>query len=399
MNLKDRNAWKQLVFAALVLVAIVAFFWFLWTIKGVILPLIFAAFLAYLLHPLVHRMQKAGLQRSIGALIALSVVILALTFMVFIPWPIISSQLNILQQKLPEVVAKLHYMLANSGLIQNFFPEMNSSNWLQQLQDFIADKVNFSKLGQDVWHYLMQGGSVLLSTLSWALLVPILTYFVLVSWPDHVKQWRQLLPKRWRAGFWRVSQEMDEVLSQYMRGQVLLMLSLAVYYAVLLKLIGLQVGIPVGILTGLFVIIPYLGFGLGFVLATLTALLQFGLTVPFFLVLAVYGIGQLLESYVLTPRLVGERIGLSPVGVILALLIFGTLFGFVGMLFALPVSAVLVVVTRLVRDAYFNSAFYLAEPAPTVAVTVLPDAAEQSVTEQGVTERSATEPNMSEKQG
>ena len=154
-----------------------------------------------------------------------------------------------------------------------------------------------------------------------------------------------------------------------------------------------------GILTGLFVIIPYLGFGLGFVLATLTALLQFFLSFPFFLVLAVYGIGQLLESYVLTPRLVGERIGLSPVGVILALLIFGTLFGFVGMLFALPVSAVLVVVTRLVRDAYFNSAFYLAEPAPTVAVTVLPDAAEQSVTEQGVTERSATEPNMSEKQG
>ena len=268
-----------------------------------------------------------------------------------------------------------------------FLLEMNSSNWLQQLQDFIADKVNFSKLGQDVWRYLMQGGSVLLSTLSWALLVPILTYFVLVSWPEHVKQWRQLLPKRWRSGFWRVSQEMDEVLSQYMRGQVLLMLSLAVYYAVALKLIGLQVGIPVGILTGLFVIVPYLGFGLGFILATLTALLQFGLTVPFFLVLAVYGVGQLLESYVLTPRLVGERIGLSPVGVILALLIFGTLFGFVGMLFALPVSAVLVVVSRLVRDAYFNSTFYLAEPEPTVTVSVLPDAAEQNVIEQGAIEQ------------
>jgi len=119
----------------------------------------------------------------------------------------------------------------------------------------------------------------------------------------------------------------------------------------------------------------------------LTALLQFGLTVPFFLVLAVYGVGQLLESYVLTPRLVGERIGLSPVGVILALLIFGTLFGFVGMLFALPVSAVLVVVSRLVRDAYFNSTFYLAEPEPTVTVSVLPDAAEQNVIEQGAIEQ------------
>ena len=201
MDLKDRNAWKQLVFAALVLVAIVAFCWFLWAIKGVMLPLIFAAFLAYLLHPLVYKMQKMGLQRSIGALIAVGLVLLALTFMVFIPWPIISSQLDVLQQKLPEVVAKAHRLLVSSGLLQNFFPEMNSSNWLQQLQDLIADKVNFSKLGQDVWRYLMQGGSVLLSTLSWAVLVPILTYFVLVSWPDHVKQWRQLLPKRWRAGF------------------------------------------------------------------------------------------------------------------------------------------------------------------------------------------------------
>ena len=387
MNLKDKNAWKQLVFAALVLVAIVAFFWFLWTIKGVILPLIFAAFLAYLLHPLVFKFQKMGFQRSIGAAIAVGLVLLALIFMVFIPWPIISSQLQILQQKLPEMVTQIHRMLVQSSIVQSVFPEINQGNWLKELQDFVSQKINVSQLGQNVWKYLMQGGSVLLSTISWALLVPILTYFLLVSWPEQVKELRQLLPKRWRANFWRVSQEMDEVLSQYMRGQVLVMLSLVLYYAITLKLIGLQVGIPVGILTGLFVIVPYLGFGLGFVLAVLTAFLQFGVTVPFFLVLAVYGVGQLLESYVLTPRLVGERIGLSPVGVILALLIFGTLFGFVGMLFALPVSAVLVVVSRLVRDAYFNSTFYLAEPEPTVTVSVLPDAAEQNVIEQGAIEQ------------
>ena len=141
-------------------------------------------------------------------------------------------------------------------------------------------------------------------------------------------------------------------------------------------------GIPVGILTGLFVIVPYLGFGLGFVLAVLTAFLQFGVTVPFFLVLAVYGVGQLLESYVLTPRLVGERIGLSPVGVILALLVFGSLFGFFGMLFALPVSAVLVVVSRLIREAYFNSQFYLAEASAVAVAPVLPDAAAPKATEE-----------------
>ena len=381
MNLKDRNAWKQLVFAALVLVAIVAFFWFLWTIKGVILPLIFAAFLAYLLHPLVFKLQKMGLQRSIGAAIAVGVVLLALIFMVFIPWPIISSQLQILQQKLPEMVTQIHRMLVQSSIVQSVFPEINQGNWLKELQDFVSQKINVSQLGQNVWKYLMQGGSVLLSTISWALLVPILTYFLLVSWPEQVKELRQLLPKRWRANFWRVSQEMDEVLSQYMRGQALVMLSLVLYYAITLKLIGLQVGIPVGILTGLFVIVPYLGFGLGFVLAVLTAFLQFGVTVPFFLVLAVYGVGQLLESYVLTPRLVGERIGLSPVGVILALLVFGSLFGFFGMLFALPVSAVLVVVSRLIREAYFSSHFYLAETPAAAPTPVLPDA-ERAVTEE-----------------
>ena len=381
MNLKDRNAWKQLVFAALVLVAIVAFFWFLWTIKGVILPLIFAAFLAYLLHPLVFKFQKMGLQRSIGAAIAVGLVLLALIFMVFIPWPIISSQLQILQQKLPEMVTQIHRMLVQSSIVQSVFPEINQGNWLKELQDFVSQKINVSQLGQNVWKYLMQGGSVLLSTISWALLVPILTYFLLVSWPEQVKELRQLLPKRWRANFWRVSQEMDEVLSQYMRGQVLVMLSLVLYYAITLKLIGLQVGIPVGILTGLFVIVPYLGFGLGFVLAVLTAFLQFGVTVPFFLVLAVYGVGQLLESYVLTPRLVGERIGLSPVGVILALLVFGSLFGFFGMLFALPVSAVLVVVSRLIREAYFSSHFYLAETPAAAPTPVLPDA-ERAVTEE-----------------
>ena len=382
MNLKDRNAWKQLVFAALVLVAIVAFFWFLWTIKGVILPLIFAAFLAYLLHPLVFKFQKMGLQRSIGAAIAVGLVLLALIFMVFIPWPIISSQLQILQQKLPEMVTQIHRMLVQSSIVQSVFPEINQGNWLKELQDFVSQKVNVSQLGQNVWKYLMQGGSVLLSTISWALLVPILTYFLLVSWPEQVKELRQLLPKRWRADFWRVSQEMDDVLSQYMRGQVLVMLSLVLYYAITLKLIGLQVGIPVGILTGLFVIVPYLGFGLGFVLAVLTAFLQFGVTVPFFLVLAVYGVGQLLESYVLTPRLVGERIGLSPVGVILALLVFGSLFGFFGMLFALPVSAVLVVVSRLIREAYFNSQFYLAEASAVAVAPVLPDAAAPKATEE-----------------
>ena len=361
MNLNDNKAWKQLVMAVFVVTAIVAFFWFLWTIKGVLLPLFFACFLAYLLNPIVVWLEKWHIQRFIGASIAVFVSVLVLILMMLIPWPIISSQLQILHQKLPEMLNWIHQFVANTPALRAVFPETPDIGWVNQLQNLISENVNVSTLGQKVLGYMRQGGSVVLGFISWGLMLPVLTYFILASWPNRVKSWRSLLPKRWRLQSWQVLREIDDALSQYMRGLVLLMLCLALYYAVALRLTGLQVGISVGILTGLFVIIPYLGFGIGLILAVLAGFLQFGFTAPFFVVLAIYAAGQLLESYVLTPRLVGERIGLSPVAVIMALLVFGTLFGFVGMLFALPASAVLVVVSRFAKQAYFDSAFYQKE--------------------------------------
>ena len=141
----------------------------------------------------------------------------------------------------------------------------------------------------------------------------------------------------------------------------MLIVSLALYYAVALSFTGLDVAISVGILTGCFVIVPFIGFSLGLVLGALSALLQFGFSMPFVVVLAIYAVGQVLESYVLTPRLVGERIGLSPVAVIFALMVFGALFGFVGVVFALPASAIVVVLMRHMRGRYFDSPFYKAQ--------------------------------------
>ena len=361
MNLNDNKAWKQLVMAVFVVTAIVAFFWFLWSIKGVLLPIFFACFLAYLLNPIVVKLEKWHVQRFIGALIAVFLSVLVLILMALIPWPIISSQLQILHQKLPEMLNWTHQFIANTPALRALFPDTPDIGWVSQLQTLISENVNVGTVGQKVLGYMRQGGSVVLSLVSWVLMLPILTYFILSNWPNTLKNWRSLLPKRWRLQTWHVMREIDDALSQYMRGLVLLMLSLAVYYALALSLTGLQIGIPVGILTGFFVIIPYLGFGVGLILAVFAGFLQFGLTAPFFAVLAVYALGQLLESYVLTPRLVGERIGLSPVAVIVALLVFGTLFGFVGMLLALPASAALVVLSRFVKQAYFDSAFYQKE--------------------------------------
>jgi predicted PurR-regulated permease PerM len=154
------------------------------------------------------------------------------------------------------------------------------------------------------------------------------------------------------------TREADEVLGQYLRGQLLVMLVLAVFYSVGLALFGLDLALPIGIFTGLAVFVPYLGFGLGLVLATLAGLLQFASIKAVVMVAVVYGLGQVVESFFLTPRMVGERIGLHPLIVIFALLAFGQLFGFVGVLVALPASAVLLVAARRLQSTYFASKLY-----------------------------------------
>jgi predicted PurR-regulated permease PerM len=155
-----------------------------------------------------------------------------------------------------------------------------------------------------------------------------------------------------------IAKEVDSLLAQYLRGQLLVMLLLAAYYSVGLAVAGFDVALPVGLLTGLLVFIPYIGFSVGLLLAIVAAVLQFDTAHGLIAVAIVYGLGQFIESFYLTPRLVGERIGLHPLAVIFALLAFGQLFGFVGVLLALPASAILLVVFGRLRRHYLNSSFY-----------------------------------------
>jgi predicted PurR-regulated permease PerM len=165
-----------------------------------------------------------------------------------------------------------------------------------------------------------------------------------------------------RAGSDGFMAEADAVLGQYLRGQLLVILILAVFYSVGLALFGLDLALPIGVFTGLAIFVPYLGFGVGLVLATFAGLLEFssnaGVGYALIMVAVVFGVGQLVESLLLTPRLVGERIGLHPLAVIFALLAFGQLFGFVGVLIALPASAVLLVAMRRIQAGYLSSRLY-----------------------------------------
>jgi predicted PurR-regulated permease PerM len=199
---------------------------------------------------------------------------------------------------------------------------------------------------------------VLLTVIFNAVLIPVALFYLLMDWDRFVARLLELVPPRARPKVDSFTHEADQVLGQYLRGQFLVMLVMAVLYSTGLALFGLDLALPIGLFTGLAMFIPYLGFGIGLLLATLAGLLQFASAKAIVMVAVVYGVGQMLEGFYLTPRFVGERIGLHPLAVIFALLAFGQLFGFVGVLVALPASAVLLVAMRRLRVGYMASRLY-----------------------------------------
>ena len=202
------------------------------------------------------------------------------------------------------------------------------------------------------------GGSFLLAIVGNAVLVPVVTFYLLLDWHDLLRRMRRMVPPRYQDAVMGFVHECDEVLGQYLRGQVLVMLILAAYYTVALALARFDLALPVGVFTGLAIFIPYLGFGIGAALALLAGVLQYASLYGVGVVAVVYGAGQVIESFFLTPRLVGERIGLHPLAVIFVLLAFGHLFGFVGVLLALPAGALVLVALRRLRTGYVASRLY-----------------------------------------
>jgi predicted PurR-regulated permease PerM len=205
---------------------------------------------------------------------------------------------------------------------------------------------------------LKLGSSVALAIIGNAVLVPVALFYLLMEWDTFIARLVRVVPPSMRRSFDEMTDEADMVLGQYLRGQLLVMLIMAVFYAVGLALFGLDLALPIGVFTGLAMFIPYVGFGIGLLLAILAGLLQFASLKALVMVAVVYGIGQLVESLYLTPRLVGERIGLHPLAVIFALLAFGQVLGFVGVLIALPASAVLLVAMRRIMLRYMSSKLY-----------------------------------------
>lgn len=335
----------------------------LWLLAPVLAPFVVAAVLAYALTPVVDRLDRSGrgrLPRVVAVVLVELLFLVALLGVLLLIVPILVKELPLMRDQLPGLLDSINLRLQPLLAQYGFDVSLDVAS----IKSFIRTYLDSN--AEDTFGQLLAsvkiGGSVALALVGNAVLIPVALFYLLMDWSGFVGHLRTLIPPRLRGVTDSFVHEADEVLGQYLRGQLLVMLILAVFYTVGLTLFGLDLALPIGIFTGLAIFVPYLGFGLGLVLATLAGLLEFsassGLGYPLLMVAVVYGLGQMVESLYLTPKLVGERIGLHPLAVIFALLAFGQLFGFVGVLVALPASAVLLVAIRRVRAGYLGSTLY-----------------------------------------
>jgi predicted PurR-regulated permease PerM len=207
---------------------------------------------------------------------------------------------------------------------------------------------------------VLNSGQTIIGSIVGLVLIIFVVFYLIIQWEDFFKKMSPMIPPRWLGQTKQILVEIDELLSQYLRGQLLLIAVLAVYYSMGLYFLGVTGAIALGLFTGLAIFIPYIGFGVALILALLSALLQAETGVSILAVLALYIVGQTIESFFLTPKLVGEKIGLHPVLVVFALILFGGWFGFFGILLALPMSAIVLVVGRHLMAFYKKSSWYRA---------------------------------------
>ena len=331
----------------------------LWLLGPVLTPFVVAAVLAYALTPLVNKLDRMGkgrLPRVVAVILVELLFIIATLCLFLLIVPIVAKEIPLIREQVPlladRITNGLTPWLAQYGIHVSLDIDSLKTLALKYLN------ANYEDMAGSLLSSLRLGGSVALAIIGNAVLIPVALFYLLMDWDKFVARMLELVPPPMRSAFDSFTDEADSVLGQYLRGQMLVMLVMAVFYAIGLALFGLDLALPIGIFTGLAMFIPYLGFGIGLILALFAGLLQFASVKAIVMVVVVYGIGQLVESFYFTPRLVGERIGLHPLAVIFALLAFGQVFGFVGVLIALPASAVLLVAIRRVRLRYMTSRLY-----------------------------------------
>lgn len=333
------------------LIAIVLTGWVLYLLAPVLTPFVAAALLGYMGDPLADGLQKLKLPRSLAVVAVFLITFLVLSLLVLLVGPLIRAQVSALFEALPGMIAQAEQVWLPTVLDKldvEAGTEVGLGAFLSQYSDMVGS------WSGTILSTVGKSGGALVAAFFSLFLLPILTFYMLRDWDSIIAHLGALVPESQRKTVFSLAKETDEMLGAFLRGQLLVMLSLSIIYSVGLSIVGVKYAVAIGVVSGLVSFVPYLGFVFGITLAGLTVALEPNPLWPMVGVVAVFAIAQMIEGSVLTPKLVGDRIGLHPVIVIFAVAAGGQLFGFFGILLALPAAAVLSVLVRFAYNRYLK---------------------------------------------
>lgn len=333
--------------------AFLVLFVLLWLLGGVMLPFIVGSAVAYFLDPVADKLESMGLSRVAATSVITLVALLMVVLIVLAVIPTLIQQTAALVNAAPEIAKRLQ-----GFLIEKFPALTDSTSTIRQSLAEIGAAIQAK--GATLAQGVISSALSLISALVFIIVVPVVAFYMLLDWDHMVARLDSLLPRDHAPVVRQLGREINAVLSAFVRGQLTVCLTLGTYYAVALMMAGLQFGLVVGAVAGAITFIPYIGAVVGGILAIGLALFQFwGDWLSIGLIAGIFAVGQFLEGNVLTPKLVGKSVGLHPVWLMFALSVFGTLFGFVGMLVAVPVAASMGVIARFVISHYQGSLLYM----------------------------------------
>jgi len=347
------NAEKQAVFWIVLLLVLGGL---IYALSGVLAPFIAGLAVAYFFDPVADWLERLGLSRGASAGIVI-VTFLGLTIAVaMLLYPLLQAQIMGLLARIPDLIDNLRHVMA--PMIEQVSDRLATSEAADlkgAAKDYASGMLTWAAgLLRSLW----SGGLAFFNVLSLMIITPLVAFYLLRDWDRMVARFDDLLPRNSAATIRQQMVEIDSTIAAFVRGQAMVCLVLGIFYAISLSIVGLDFGLLVGLGTGLLAFIPYLGAGIGMVIGVGIALHQFSDLVPVVIVAAIFLTGQTAESYFLTPRLIGDRVGLHPVWIIFALLAGGALFGFTGVLLAVPITAVIGVLVRFWISRYLDSPYY-----------------------------------------
>jgi len=333
----------------------------LWLLSDILLPFVAGLAIAYLLTPLTDRLERYGVNRLAAALIIITVVVLAFVYLILLVAPILGGQLTSFIGSVPGYVNKLQTLLndQNKPWVQKLLGA--GFNPSASISDLVSQGVGWlTTFLKSLW----SGGRALVSLFSLVVVTPVVAFYLLYDWHRMLRTVDEAIPLNQRETVRALAREIDAAIAGFVRGQSAVCLILGTFYALALTVTGLNFGLLIGLISGLITFIPYVGSMTGLVLSLGVAVAQFWPQwTPILTVLGIFLAGQFLEGNLLSPKLVGESVGLHPVWLIFALLAFGYLFGFVGLLVAVPMAATIGVLVRFALARYRESSLYTGEKA------------------------------------